>query len=232
MKKILAGFLIVLGVFTAPTTLVQAAIAFDASSITTTHVSTGTNLVIDTCFFTTGGDTVTAVSIGGVNYAKIGSIERPVASGRFMAQWRAIAPPTGSQTISVTGAYALIASGSYTGADQTTQPDTAATTGTALAGTTLAVANTSTTDNSLLTGCFGNFNFAISAGTDTQNRADAASGVGLYDATALTTPAGAKTLTVTPTSADNMMGVVAHIRPVAVAATGYDNSSQMILLFE
>lgn len=195
------------------------AITFDAASITTTHTSSGSDRVILTSFFTTGGDTVTAVSIGGVNYAKISSVERPVASNRFEALWVAINQPTGAQTITVTGAYSLIASASYTGADQSTQPDVAGTTGTAALATSLSISNTSSTDNCLLVGCFGNFNFAISAGSGTQNRADAASGVGMYDATSLTSPAGSKTLTVTPTSADNMMGVVAHIRPVAAAPT-------------
>lgn len=195
------------------------AITFDASSITTSHTSSGSDRTIFNSFFTTGGDTVTAADTGGVSASKDNSVERPPGgSNRYMALWHSINQPTGAQTITVTGAYALIASTSYTGCDQTTQPDVASTTGTALAGTSLAISNTSSTNNSLLVGCFGNFNFAISAGTDTQNRADAASGVGMYDATSLTSPAGSKTLTVTPTAADDMMGVVAHIRPTAATA--------------
>lgn len=188
------------------------AITFDAASTSTTHVSTGSNLTIWTMFYTISGDTVTAVSIGGVNYTKVGSVQRPDLSDRWVALWYAIAPPTGSQTITVTGTYQLIASASYTGCHQTTQPDVAGTTGTALAATTLAISNTSTTDNSLLVGGFIDQVFTISAGTNTQIRANAGSGLGMYDATSVTTPAGAKTLTVTPTSADNMAGVVAHIR--------------------
>ena len=214
----------------APITALSA-VAFDASSITTSHTSTGSDRVIYTTFFSTGGDTVTAVSIGGVGYTKICSIQRPGSpTGRYQALWRAIAPPTGAQTITVTGAYALIASASYTGANQTTQPDNGGTTGTAAAQSTLAIANTAVTDTSLLVGGFGNHNFIISAGADTQNRADAASGVGMYDATAATSPAGSKTLTVTPTSADNMMGCVAHVR--AIVAAGAPVTSEDVIIFE
>lgn len=193
------------------------AIAFDAASTGTSHTSTGSDRTIWTMFFTTGGDTVTAVSIGGVGYTKVGSIQRADAVNRWVSLWRAVGQPTGAQTITVTGAYALIASSSYTGCDQTTQPDNGSNTSTANT-TSLGIANTSITDNSLAVGAFINHNFVISAGAGTQIRANAASGVGMYDATSGTSPAGSKTLTVSPTSSDNLAGVVAHIRPVAAAA--------------
>lgn len=208
-----------------------AAVAFDASSITTSHTSTGSDRVIYTTFFTTGGDTVTAVSIGGVGYTKVCSIQRPgTPTGRWQAVWRAIAPPTGAQTITVTGAYALIASASYTGADQTTQPDNSWNSGTATGTTPLAVSNTSANDTALLVGGFGNHNFVISASTDTQIRANAASGVGMYDATAATSPAGSKTLTISATSPDNIMGCVAHIRAAVAAAATEVPADQFIML--
>jgi len=214
------------------------AIAYDASaygndggglttSISWSHTCTGSNLILIVGTVSGSNGNVSGVTYNGVAMTKItGSSGYSSQCGNTVF-WYLINPPTGSHTVAVTlGSSDTISgvSASYTGASQTSQPDSyhasSNSTGTTYSDSTTTVAN-----NSWVIGYFvNNQGTTISAGSGTTSRVSV-SGVAyiianmLADSNGPQTPAGSATLNATAGASGYWLDSVISISPTA--STGY-----------
>lgn len=117
-----------------------------SSPLTFSHTCTGVDLVLWVTIVKNSGDLVTGVTYNGVTMTQASKFETD--GSRFIYLYYLINPATGSNTISVSFSDSSNCRGqavSYTGCDQTTQPDAVAT-NSATSTTSLSQNLTSTVD--------------------------------------------------------------------------------------
>lgn len=139
--------------------------------------------------------------------------------------WYMIAPPVGTANIVITNSGAGYMGGvgiSFTGADQTTQPD-ASNTNTNTSGSTTSISTTVTTvnNNAWITGMVEGTATSPS-GTGAFNATALQSGgvVALYDTNGPITPAGATSVGGSWTGGNSALIVAGSIKPAAAGPTG------------
>jgi len=225
LSGILIGLTILLGLHALPAT---AAITADASnsaqvasatsltySLTTT---TASNRLIVVGVLTVGTtDRVTGVTYGGAALTRIDTVVP--TSGNRIYLYYLLAPATGANDVVVSlssSAQIISAAATFSDVHQSGQP-TQQITCSNDAATSLSCTNTTTVDNSLHIGEFAGFDFVASAGAGTTQIA-AISGGGLYKSTALVTPPGSNSVTITTGGTDKLAGVSAVFKPFAAAA--------------
>lgn len=124
---------------------------FTATSISVTHVCTGSNLIL-ICCLAIGGNQVATATYNGVSMTSIGMN----FSNRSVQMFYLVNPATGSNALTASwssAGLAYIEGMSYTGASQTGQPDSSNTAGsTAGVGTSFSAATTVVAANCWLVG--------------------------------------------------------------------------------
>jgi len=205
MKKLLV---LLLGIGLS-TQFAFGAIAFDTftngghttatNELSWTHTVTGSNAILVVCEFMNSADAPVSATYNGVAMTLVNSSDGRI--GFYMLK----NPATGANTVTVThtGSGADIAgiSMSYTGVDQTTNPEANALASNG--GGSLASAVTTLTDNAWVTGCARSEDSSVSAGANTILRGTGVSGVSYklygFDSNGAVTPAGSRTLNMTTT---------------------------------
>lgn len=207
------------------------AIAFDASAqgvatgfnggprtVNVTHVCTGTSLILIVwvaIWQDTGGTgTVSAITYNGV------ALTRAIASTRSTSMagemWYLIAPATGSHTLAVTVTGATdgirVASGSFTGVDQTA-PLGVTNTSTGTSGNPAITLTTATANSVAVAGLCRFGNTAITASTFSNMQRANANNVTMVWDYKLTTTAGAQTATETGAVIQDWMMGAAEFKP-------------------
>ena len=207
------------------------------TSLTVSHTSTGSDLIILSSILTLPGtDIVTGVTHDANAETRINTINNDGGangSQRKYLYYR-IAPGTGAKNVVTStseSATILDANVTYTGAQQSAQPD-ANNTSFQTSGTARSVVVTTVADNCVVVCGFrrnAGDNGAAGAGT-TQIQDDGADGGALYESDPLAvTPAGAKTINVTiSVGATDSLACAASIVPAAAAVT--TESNHMALL--
>lgn len=208
------------------------AIAFDASatgvtgsgtSLTFSHTCTGSNLIL-VCYADHGsGVNITGVTYNGTSMTAVDTVLS--GDGEKMDSFYLIAPSTGANNVVISAASATLiigASGSYTGAKQSGQPDTHTTDSATGTDDQVDCTVTVVADNSWGTmGVRGTGAGTSSAGANTFQRAANSGNVQLYDSNG-TWAAGSHTLSATGVNASSGNGAACEltIAPVVAAATG------------
>lgn len=189
------------------------AIAFDAfssgngtgSSLSVSHTTTGSDRALVVCIanLDNNADPVSGnVTYNGVAMTKIA--ETTIGVSRWAGLFLLIAPNTGANNIAATLAGTAnwsVVSTSYTGVEQTGQPEDFNTNSDGTNGTTFSINNTSITDEAWHVGCFQTAG-TIDAGASTTKRGQQGpwSGSvlsGMFDTNAAISPAGSNTLNFT-----------------------------------
>lgn len=187
------------------------AIAFDAitssgfksgTANTQTHTATGSDLLAVIAIYSTI-DNVTSVTYAGNSCTFINKLLMTgAAAGQYIHLYYYLAPPTSSQTVQVNSSTALngyFSIATYSGVEQTGQPD-ANNTGGASSTSSQSVSVTTTDDNCWLIGYAYTGN-TMSAGTGTTLRGGSVAGIlNVIDSNSPTTPAGSDSLIVTQTA--------------------------------
>jgi hypothetical protein len=205
------------------------AIAFDAvseswtnsgTSLTWSHTCSGSDRILWVSVMTLSTRTVTGVTYNGVSLT---SLTRSSGS-QPMQLWYLIAPATGANNIVVsinsTASFIYTSAASYTGVNQSSQPDAQNTNNTT--GTSITTTLTTVADNSWsILGARNDATGITSAGTNSTQRASGSVGtVQLYDSNAPKTPAGSFSMTVTNSSSAATTTAMASFSP-AVANNGF-----------
>lgn len=203
------------------------AIAFDTAtssqgdpvtSLTFAHTCTGSNRILFVSSATVGGDFCTSVAYAGVALTKIGASVQLPSTTTYVQMWYLIAPATGANNVvtsysSATNAYADAAS--YTGANQSGQPD-ASTTNTNAASTSITTALVSVADNCWHVYSGFTNGGGQAAGTGSTLRVNNNNAIGFYDSNSAKTPPGSVSMTINCNSGTNGV-VMASFSPVSVA---------------
>lgn len=135
-------------------------------------------------------DDVTGITVGGNPATFIGKVHNLGTNGRWTYLYGYKAPPTGAQTVIVTGTLADGFVIAYTGANQSTQFEGVNTNSVGDGSTSMTVAVTTSTDNDWVTGFFTSSNGnAITAGSGATSRSSASTCTFL-DSNAVIHPAG------------------------------------------
>lgn len=153
-----------------------------------------------------GSDTITGVTIAGNSMTLVGKVLNSGTNGRFTYLFRYYNPPTGSQTVAISGTGLSDGElGFYSGASTvtTTGTDTAADNTTAK-----ATSVTTTVDNSwVITYVNASNGNALSAGASTSYRSNSTS-QGYADSNAAVTPAGSRTININAASTGTGMAII------------------------
>lgn len=209
------------------------AIAFDATSLSTAqttspitwnHTCTGSDLILWVGFGLggTSSDNVTGITYNGTSMTLGTKVQTPLDSWIYL--YYLIAPSSGTNTVSVSVSSAVdtkCGASSFTGANQTGQPD-ATTTNTGSSVTTLATNITTIADNSWVVGVSGASNLTLSAGTGVTSRSgQVVQGVVwlLGDSNSAKTPAGSYSMTFNDSSSVRMATAMASFSPSGGAST-------------
>lgn len=209
-------------------------IAFDASVSGTggttsprdhSHTVTGTDTILFVVTFSQG--TVSGVTYNGVAMTSLGTYGYTVPTGNG-TMWYLINPTTGTNTVSIThsGSFTIGVSASYTGAQQSGQPDATIQTNTSNSTTTLTNNITVVKNGSwLLTGGVWEGAGSLSAGSNTFLRQDGSNpAVSLFDSNGDQSP-GSKSQTTNGGAAANMA-----IGTVSFAPSGGSKAISTLLL--
>ena len=186
-----------------------------ASPLTFSHTCTGTNLILFVCVRSGSGSAPSAVTYNGVSLTQINSR----TDGSTDSLWYLINPATGSNTVSISfSATNIIACAvSYTGVNQSGQPDASATN---------VKNNSSTWDGTVTTiadNCWtiavahANQGGTLSAGANTTKRTTITTNFIVGDSNSAKTPAGSVTLNFSTNAGagDNWAGCIASFSPVS-----------------
>lgn len=213
-------------------------IAFDATatgaqttnaSITWSHTCTGSNRILVVLYSYATGSTTTTATYGGVAMTELLRMRSDSIHVFLLMN-----PASGTNTVSVNESGSGVAkkgiSSSYTGTKQTSQPDSQGTLASANPTTSLSATTTTVDDNDLVLG-FGWAGSTITAGASTTlrvkdtipNRSDE---YGILELTALKTPAGVATITVTPGA-----NVETQLLAISIAPAVADHKPDMFLMF-
>ena len=188
-----------------------------ATSLTYAHTCTGSNLILFVGFSTyDAAEVVTTVTYNGVAMTQANK-KASAAGDRWSYLYYLIAPATGANNIVISRSNSgsiNSCSTSYTGAKQSSQPDSS-NTNSVLSDTTLTYSTTVVASNCWLVAWSDGANTA-GAGTTTRNTSGSASGIGDSNGTVST---GSQSLIFTVGGAGQIEGVIASIAPF-VAAEG------------
>lgn len=188
-------------------------IALGASPRAQNHTCTGSDRIL---FVGTKGASgySTGTTYNGVPMTRLHDVQSGVGE-YHLSLFSLIAPSTGTNTVSTTVASGNIGftSSSYTGANQTTQPDVS-TTNVGASGTSLTTAVTTTTDNAWLIGYFNSAANTLTQSTGTNFVQTQANNVALGDSNGAYSPAGSYSMRVTSGSG-TFGAIVAGIRDAA-----------------
>lgn len=198
------------------------AIAFDAASesftnsatsLTWSHTCTGSDRILWVSVMASSARNITGVTYNGV---ALTSLTRS-AGTQPMQLWYLIAPATGANNIvvSIDGAASFIytSAGSYTGVEQSGQPDAQATNSTTASSVTTTL--TTIADNCwTILGARGATSGNTDASTNSTERAAGAAGtVQLYDSNGAVTPAGSFGMTITTAGSEAITTAMASFSP-------------------
>lgn len=210
------------------------AIAFDATSRnivgpastnTVSHTCTGSDLILwaATLSFRTGDNSnfLTSITYNGVAMTQVGSPVN-VSTGILIYLHYLIAPATGTHDIVSTFAVTMdeidSRNASFTGALQSSQPDTNTTSGPTGSQTSLSISTTTTVDNDFLVGHW-RMAGSLTAGTNTTiPAAFSGDATALIYSTAAISPAGSASLTCTASSG-TVAGILASFKPAVTGPT-------------
>lgn len=181
------------------------AIAFDAQSAssfssgttnTFSHTCSGSDRILYVGVYD-GLNNVTGVTYNGTSMTLVNSFAMTgSAAGQYIRLYQLVNPSTGTNNVVITCSVAGNTYGngiSYTGANQTGQPDANNTNG-ASTGTSLTTSVTTVADNCWIVG-YAYMAGTITAGTNTTLRSTNASGVlASFDTNSAQTPAGSKSV--------------------------------------
>lgn len=223
-----------ISIFEAITPEVSAAVAHDnstcstfqtgVSSVTYAKTNTGSNITLLMAAYADGADLVTGITYNAVAGTFIAKRERPIDSG-YSYMYYLINPATGANNVVIstsanTGIIGCAAS--YTGTNQSTQPDNSGTN----AGKPVSELYATLTPNS--DGTFVVFaalldNDSIAAGTATTMRASGSSVFAIGDSGGVVSPAAATTIGYTGGANSGSTGVIVSVgAPAAAPATPKD----------
>ena len=212
------------------------AIAFDVATQggftsgtthTFSHSCTGSDRILFVqSFHNNTTDTQTGVTYNGVAMTLVN--KATPATGRYVYLWYLIAPATGSNSVVITSTASVALGGnasSYTGADQTTQPDASSVTTDAL--TTKVSSVTTVADNCWTVLAYIGNNANPTASTNSTLRAANATFADgdFFDNNGAITPAGSYSMTVTTTLANAGSRLMASITPAGGGGGGSDIKS-------
>jgi len=188
----------------------------NATTNTLSHSCSGSDRTLMVYIYSTI-DNVTGVTYNGVSMTFVEKMLMVgAAAGQYIHEYILINPATGANNIVVSSSSGLggyISGVSYTGTDQTTQPDNSAKQ-VVSSTTSLTTSLTTVADNCWLVG-YAYHNGAVVAGTDTTLRGGSASVLQAIDSNGAKTPAGSFSLNTTRSPADFAGHVIASIKPVA-----------------
>ncbi len=190
----------------------------NSSPLTWSHTCTGSNLILwVTVGYATVTTTISSVTYNGVSLTKLNSVSNAIT--QTVDLWYMIGPPTGANNVSIAftgGSQVIGISTSYTGTNQSSQPDASAVNGPATA-TSFTQAVVTVADNCwAIFGGSHNSGSPITAGANTtvRNQAEAIlQGTFVCDTNSPKTPAGTDTMTATGDNAI-WMGIMASFSPV------------------
>lgn len=202
------------------------AIAFDASVLgpntlaaspqTWSHTTSGTNRILFVGAISTA-DTITGVTYNSVAMTLIGKTSYPGVGRQGVALFYLINPTSGANTVSVTGSSTVSGfSSSFTGAQQSGQPDSFAATNPA-DGANLVMTTTVVASNCWLVACEADGAGGETAGAGTTIRQTHSFALTLSDSNG-TVGTGSQSLTINFAS-NKRAGIVASFSPAAAAAT-------------
>lgn len=201
------------------------AIAFDVAtsggivnpgtSLTFSHTCTGSDrILLVFAFGATSGDVITGATYAGTSMTAV-STAFQLTGDRMVHCWYLINPASGANNVVISASSSQTIAGcstSYTGAKQTGQPD-ASNTGQNPSATSLSLSVTTIADNCwtvLLTRTDGTNN---TAGTNTTERLDNATGYAIFDRNAAITPAGSSTLSTSAANPSPYGGWIVSVAP-------------------
>jgi len=155
----------------------------------------------------------TGATYNGVSMTRVADITSGVGE-YYLSMFQLIAPSTGTNTVSVTVASSSVGwtAESYTGCDQTTQPDNSFTTNTASATATITTSYTTVTDNAWVVGYYSSSANTLTASTGVNFLIAQLNNVALGDSNGAVTPAGSYSMTTTASSGTHAH-ILAAIRP-------------------
>lgn len=191
-------------------------IALGASPRAQNHTCTGSDRIL---FVGTKGASgySTGTTYNGVSMTRIADVQSGVGE-YHLSLFYLIAPSTGTNSVSTTVASGNIGftSSSYTGANQTTQPDVS--TSNTGSGTSLTTSVTTVTNNAWLVGYFSSAANTLTQSTGTNFVQTQANNVALGDSNGSVGTAGSYSMAVTSGSG-TFAAIVAGIRDAAASST-------------
>lgn len=204
------------------------AIAFDAytgasgtgTSLTTAHTVTGSNTILFVGTFYQVNESVSSITYNGAAMTFIAR-QTQESDTRNIELWYLINPATGAHNVVTTGSassYRENHISSYTGAKQSSQPDSSASP-TASSTTTFNMSTTVVASNCWLLAFARNDSVNYSAGTGTTLRDGSLLSPALCDSNG-TVGTGAQTLQLTTGSSGNHIGIIVSIAPPATGPAG------------
>jgi hypothetical protein len=189
------------------------------SSLTYSHTCTGSDLILFVSVFIQTSLTITGITYNGVALTSIDG-QTNGASNERIELWYLIAPATGANNIVISRSGSTGAlqgrSTSYTGANQSSQPD--ASSKSIATSTTLTDTVTTVADNCWAVWVIRNGVGSFSNYTGWTRRSSNSS-VELGDSNSAKTPAGNLTFTADPPSSTEVYDVMASFSPSVVAST-------------
>jgi len=213
------------------------AIAFDATaegntnsgdSVTYSHTCTGSDLILFVGAMTSSSRDITSVTYNGTNMTLINTS----AGGQPSEMWMLVNPSTGANDIVLTldsTSFLYSASGSYTGAAQSGQPDGNNTSSTAAATVTTSV--TTTADNSWGVLCARQQSTGdTDAGTGTTERNANAGFLQFYDSGSPKTPPGSLSLQTTQSASGNTTHAMVTFAPAVAGGAAAVPVPQLLTL--
>lgn len=206
------------------------AIAFDAASggfenpntsLTFSHTCTGSDLVLFvgvTCSL--NDNVVTGVTYNGDAMTLVRK-NTPNGTTRWLYLWKLISPDTGTHDVVVSSSentFIGATSASYTGCDQTTNPEASADDSTTGTGDTSTI--TTLTDNAWAGMVASAESGTIAAGASTTKRDDDTIAItGIFDSNGAVTPAGNRSLAYTCGSSFDIHSIIYSIKPAGTSDT-------------
>jgi hypothetical protein len=197
-----------------------------ATSLTWTHISTGSNLILYVGFtVNSSSDIATGVTYNTVGLTRVNwAVEQVGHGGTYL--YRLVGPASGSHSVIVslnTSVFLTGASVTYTGADQGTQGDpVGGNKGVTNSGTSLALSVTTTVDNDWVVAALGEGTgntVTWTNATEQVSDTTGARGIHLADTNGVVHPAGAKSFTGTMGAPDYISMVMEGFVPFTGGVT-------------
>lgn len=198
------------------------------TSLTFSHTCTGPNLILFVGVFgdvgasDANGNNVTGVTYNGIAMTEINRKLCP--SDRWVYLFYLISPSTGAHNVVVSASTTIAMAAqsvSYTGANQSSQPDNSTTaTGTSIAsGTDFGTTLSTVADNCWTIIAQKENGGVTSAGANTTLRQSNTNGMAMYDSGGAITPPGSNTLNIHTSGVTDFSVVMASFSPAAPAVS-------------